>query len=76
MYFIPAGHCEDSTGLRIYLIRHAESTSNVIPRNSPIDIETISKDPSLTPTGHKQAFLLADYIKHHNHLSKISVILT
>jgi len=76
MYFIPAGHSEDSTGLRIYLIRHAESMTNIIPRNSLIDIETIPKDPSLSPTGHKQAYQLAEFIKHHSQLSKISVILT
>lgn len=72
MLFIPGDHSKESVGLRIFLIRHAESTANIIPRNSAIDISTLSTDPSLSPLGHTQAMQLSNFIQAHEHISKIS----
>lgn len=72
MQFIPSDHIKESVGFRIFFIRHAESTANIIPRNSPIDISTLSTDPSLSPLGYTQAMQLSSFIKNHEHLSKIS----
>lgn len=72
MSFIPSKHSKVSMGLRIYLVRHAESTNNIICHDHIGEYESMrNHDPLLSPTGHEQAQQLAQYIKQHEHLSEI-----
>jgi broad specificity phosphatase PhoE len=60
------------TGLKIYLVRHAESLNNIACHDHPGEYENIRyHDPQLSPTGHEQAQQLAQYIKQHEALSEI-----
>ena len=60
--------------LRVFLIRHAESTNNVIEKTKDrLHYESIlSHDPELTDKGHIQAQHLAEYLSHHQEGLKIS----
>jgi broad specificity phosphatase PhoE len=71
MSFIPRNHLSNS-GLKIYLVRHAESLNNIMCHDRPGEYETIrNHDPELSKTGHDQAHQLAQYIKQHEILSEI-----
>lgn len=49
--------------MKLYLIRHAESTNNVLWGERGTDsVPGRSPDPEITDTGHKQAALLANHV--------------
>lgn len=48
---------------KLYLIRHAQSTNNVIWNGSD-DAEDRSSDPEITETGHRQAETLGEHLAH------------
>jgi len=63
-----------SNKLRVFLIRHAESTNNAIEKTkNRAYYETLRQaDPELTEKGHTQAQHLAEYLSQHQLGLKIS----
>jgi len=48
--------------MKLYLIRHAESTNNAAWSNPSSEVHSRTPDPHITKTGRQQAQLLADYL--------------
>ena len=54
------------TGLKVYLIRHAESSNNVLCSQDPLHYEDVrDHDPALSPSGEEQAKQLGEFIARH-----------
>ena len=71
MSFIMPKH-KPSTGLKVYLIRHAESLNNITCHDHREGYEDLrSQDPDLSPQGYEQAAHLASYIKTHENIEDI-----
>ena len=71
MAFITNKH-NTATGLKLFFVRHAESTNNIACHDNFEAYEQLrSHDPELSPQGHDQAASLAQYIKQPENLGDI-----
>jgi broad specificity phosphatase PhoE len=71
MAFIAEKHAKN-TGLKIFLVRHAESMNNIACHDDREHYEqTRSHDPELSQRGMEQAAQLAEYIRKLEHMGEI-----
>jgi broad specificity phosphatase PhoE len=71
MAYIQPKH-DKLTGLKVFLLRHAESLNNIRSHDNPYEYESLrSHDPDLSTQGYDQAAQLAAYLKQSGSLGDL-----